>query len=80
MPLATKRLLSGGSSDYGILLTWFVAFVWGRTWVVRLHRRWFTLSDEYFDALHYGLMGLYKLGIFLFVLVPYLVLEFANPS
>jgi hypothetical protein len=30
------------------------------------------------NALHYGLMGMYKLGIFLFVLVPYLVLEFAT--
>jgi hypothetical protein len=40
----------------------------------RLHGRWFRLSAEQFDALHYAGMAIYKLGIFLFCLVPYLAL------
>ena len=41
-----------------------------RDWVKRLHSRWFQLSDSTFDAVHYGGMALYKIGIFLFNLVP----------
>lgn len=40
----------------------------------RLHGRWFNLSATTFDALHYGAMAVYKIGIMLFNLVPLLVL------
>jgi len=38
--------------------------------IERVHGRWFRLSREQFDALHYGGMSIYKLGIILFNLVP----------
>jgi len=34
----------------------------------------FRLSDEQFDAIHYGGMSIYKIGILLFNLVPFIVL------
>jgi hypothetical protein len=37
-----------------------------------LHSRWFHVSVEQFDALHYVGMALYKLGILLLNLVPYI--------
>jgi len=40
-----------------------------------VHSRWFHLSVEQFDALHYAGMALYKLGILLFNLVPYIALR-----
>jgi len=40
----------------------------------RFHGRWFRLSDEQFDALHYLGMLIYKIGILLFNLVPLIVL------
>ena len=40
-----------------------------------LHSRWFYLSREQFDALHYAGMALYKIGILLFNLVPYIALH-----
>jgi hypothetical protein len=61
--------------DYGVLLLWFALFVSVRPWLRRLHGRWFRLSDELFDALHYSGMGLFKLGILLFNLAPYLALR-----
>jgi hypothetical protein len=61
--------------DYALLLFWFAVFVLARGWMHRLHTQWFTLSDERFDALHYGLMGAFKVGILLFHLAPYLALH-----
>ena len=61
--------------NYGILLFWFGMLVLQRDWVYRFHGRWFPLPRETFDAIHYGLMGIFKLGVFLFNLVPYIALR-----
>jgi len=63
--------------NLGILLLWFFFFAVAHDWMYRMHKKWFNLSPEAFDALHYGGMGLYKLGILLLNLVPYLVLRIA---
>jgi hypothetical protein len=61
--------------NYGILLVWFLAFASAHDWMLRLHGRWFRLSREQFDALHYAGMSVYKIGILLFALVPFIVLS-----
>jgi hypothetical protein len=61
--------------NYGILLVWFLVFTLARDWMRRFHGRWFRLSDEQFDALHYMGMSIYKIGILLLNLVPFLVLS-----
>jgi len=61
--------------DYAVLLFWFAMFVLAHDRLHRLHGRWFTVSQEQFDAVHYLLMGVFKLGILLFNLVPYLALR-----
>lgn len=65
--------------NYALLLFWAGMFLLARDWMYRLHGRWFTLSEETFDAIHYGGMGLYKIGIFLFNLMPLLALCFMAP-
>ena len=60
--------------NYGILVVWFLAFVFARDWMRRFHGRWFRLSDEQFDSLHYFGMSIYKIGILLFNIVPLVVL------
>jgi len=60
--------------NYGILLVWFLFFTFARDWIQRFHGRWFRLSGEQFDALHYAGMSVYKIGILLFSLVPYVAL------
>jgi hypothetical protein len=60
--------------NYAILIVWFLFFAHARGWMKRLHGRWFRLSDEQFDAIHYAGMAIYKLGIFLFNFVPLVVL------
>ena len=58
------------------LLVWAGLFIFARLWMVRLHSRWFKLSPEVFDAMHYAGMGLYKIGIWMFLIIPYLALRF----
>ena len=60
--------------NYAVLLLWFLMLVVARDWMRRLHGRWFQLSDASFDAIHYGGMAVYKVGIFLFNLAPLLAL------
>lgn len=61
--------------NYVILLVWFGTFVLARDWMSRLHGRWFRLTDGQFDALHYGLMGGFKLVVIVLNLVPWIALH-----
>ena len=60
--------------NYVILLWWFGAFVFAHGWMYRLHSRWFRISEEHFDAIHYAAMAVYKNGILLFNLAPFVAL------
>ena len=73
-----RFLLCSLAINYAILLIWFVVFVAARNWLRALHGRWFRLSDAAFDAIHYGGMAVYKIGILLFNLVPLLALYFVG--
>jgi hypothetical protein len=61
--------------NYAVLLLWFAAFSLGHEWMFKLHGRWFRLTAAQFDALHYGAMAVYKVGILLLTLVPYIALS-----
>lgn len=61
--------------NYGILLLWFLVFRFGHDWMLKLHSRWFQMSKERFDSAHYVCMAVYKVGILLFNLSPYVALR-----
>ena len=61
--------------NYGILLLWFLVFRFSHDWMFRLHSRWFNMSKERFDSIHYAAMAAYKVGILLLNLVPYVALR-----
>ena len=61
--------------NYLVLLVWFAAFSLAHDWMVKLHGRWFRLTTAQFDAIHYGGMAVYKVGILLLNLVPYIALR-----
>ncbi|MBV8603812.1 MAG: hypothetical protein JO224_03930 [Pelomonas sp.] len=72
---ASEFLLWCTVLNYAVLMAWFGAFVFAHAWMRRLHGRWFRISDECFDGIHYAGMTLYKVGILLLCLVPYLALR-----
>ena len=76
----TRFLLASLVFNYAVLMVWFVLFVFARGWLRALHGRWFQLSDPVFDALHYGAMAFYKLGIVLFNLAPLVALWLMGAS
>jgi hypothetical protein len=75
LEMIRKVLLWCTVINYGILLIWFLFFMLAHDWIYQLHGTWFHLSVEQFDALHYAGMALYKVGILLLNLVPYIALR-----
>ena len=60
--------------NYAFLIIWVGVFVFAHDWVYRLHGRWFKLTVEAFDAINYAGLIVFKVGIFLFFLVPLVAL------
>jgi len=60
--------------NYVVLFVWFLVFVCAHEWMRQLHGRWFRMSDEHFDMIHYSGMALYKVGIMLLNLIPFIAL------
>jgi hypothetical protein len=54
---------------------WALLFMLPHDWLYRLWGRWFRLSTEQFDAISYAGIMLFKIGIILFNLVPYVSLH-----
>ena len=74
-PDAIKELLLYSLAfNYAILLIWFGTFSFRHDWMYRLHSRWFNLSAETLDALHYGSMAVYKIGIIMLNIAPLVAL------
>lgn len=57
-------------NNYAILLLWFAVLVCAHDCLYRLHSRWFRLSIETFDAIHYAGLAVYKIGVIQLNLVP----------
>ena len=47
--------------NVAFLLVWVAMFLIKRDFMYGLHSRWFKLSPESFDAIHYSGIALYKL-------------------
>jgi hypothetical protein len=65
-----ELLLCSLAINYGVLIIWSAVFILAHDWMYRLHSRWFKISVETFDALHYAGMAVYKIGIFLLNFAP----------
>ena len=61
--------------NMALLLWWVIFFLVAHDWTYRIHRKWFKIPVEKFDAIHYSGMAFFKVGIFVFNLVPYFALR-----
>ena len=61
--------------NIALLLWWAFFLLFAHDWTYRMHSKWFNISAERFDAIHYGAMAAFKLGVFVFNLVPYFALR-----
>ena len=58
--------------SYLVLVAWWLVFVFAHAWFYQLNQEWFNLSESEFDNIHYFCMGLFKLAIILFFLIPFI--------
>ena len=56
--------------NMGLLLWWWGWFVFAHDFIFKMHTRWFRLTHERFDAIHYGGIAGFKLGICLLYTSP----------
>ena len=61
--------------NLSIVTVWFLVFIFCHDGLFRLHSKWFKLSEEKFDTIHYAGMVFYKIGTYLFNLVPYFAIQ-----
>ena len=52
----------------------FVMCVFAGDWVYRMNRLWFPISRETFNVAIYAFIGLYKIFVLMFNLIPYIAL------
>ena len=71
-------LLGCTIANFAMLLTMFAFVVLGHGFIQRLHSRWFKLSQESFDSALYLMLGIYKILIVFFNLVPWIVLQWVK--
>jgi hypothetical protein len=58
----------------GLLIISFLMCACARDLIHRIHSTWFPLPKETFTAVIYSLLGVYKIAVIAFNLVPYLAL------
>ena len=77
MTIELMRRVLGWCSiiNIGLLLWWFLVLTLAHDWVYRIHGKWFKLSVERFDAIHYAGIAFFKIVIFVFNIVPYFALR-----
>jgi len=73
--LLTSLLAWCALINIALLFVWLCFFIFAHDCVYKIHKKWFVLSLDKFDSIHYGLIGAYKLTILVFFLIPYLVLR-----
>ena len=64
--------------NYGILCLWFAAFSLAHERIYSLHSRWFKLSQETFDTIHYSGMAIYKIAVLVLNVAPLVALWVVN--
>jgi len=60
--------------NYIVLLIWFALMLFAHDAFYRIHSRFFSITAEQFDVVMYGSMAVYKIGLILLNLVPFIAL------
>ena len=74
IPTIRNALLWCAVINGALLIFWFIFFALAHDWVLRMHGKWFKMSVEQFDAIHYAGMGLFRIAIIVFNIVPFFAL------
>lgn len=78
MSLSDIESLLGWSAiiNMSILIYWFLMLIFAKDWIYQQQQKYFNIKKGGFILANYWLMGLYKILIIFFNIVPYLILIF----
>ncbi|MHC4926268.1 MAG: DUF6868 family protein [Planctomycetota bacterium] len=71
------RVFLGWCSVINIVLMTvsFLIMVKARPWAYKMHSKWFAITEEQFTMAIYCFFGVYKVLVFVFNIVPWIVLS-----
>jgi len=80
MDLTTLQTFFGWCTllHMGLLIYASIMLVVLSNWVYKVHSKWFPMPRETYNAVVYAFLGVYKLMIFVFALVPWVALLILN--
>ena len=58
----------------GLLLFWSAMIVFAPDFIFGIHHRWFPISREAFNIIVYAFLGLFKITVLVFNVVPFVAL------
>lgn len=73
-------LLAGIAINLAVMLVWFGAWTFAGDSIYRMHTRWFRIERSTYDAITFVLLGGYKIGTWLFFVVPWIALQMVSAS
>lgn len=64
--------------NIGIIIFWFIMITIAKETIYKLHSIWFKIEEDKFDVIQYKAIAFYKITVFIFNVVPYVVLLIIN--
>ena len=61
--------------NFGLMLLWLAMFTLAHDWIYKIHSKWYKITPDSFNAIHYGGLGFYKTIVIVFNLFPYLAMH-----
>ena len=79
MAIETVREILGWCTvlNFAMFFVSVVVMTVARGWVYKMHGDWWRISEQQFNVTIYGFLGLYKVMIIVFNLVPYVAVVIA---
>lgn len=70
----------GWSTIFNLCLLFLIGLLWvvASDLIYRVHSRWFPMKREVFNIIFYVFIGVYKILLFVFNLIPWIVLMIIN--
>lgn len=61
--------------NIGLLMAMFFIVTAAKEWTYKTHSRWFNISKASFDIILYCFLGIYKLMVWVFCIIPWIALS-----
>lgn len=58
--------------NVALMIVMFLILWLGRSWVYKMHSKMFPITESQFNAIAYSFLGVYKLVIYVFNIIPWI--------